>query len=173
VLAFFISELVLKNQAVSAYCALLIAVVNGIRLIGWHNAGIWKKSLLWSIYLAFWFICFGFLLFAGSYFFAIPKHLAIHALAYGGIGLATLSMMSRVALGHTGRDINKPPKAIGFAFVLFLIGIFFRVVFPLFDAVNYLTFIKISQFLWISAFVIFTISYAPMLLKTRADSASG
>lgn len=172
VLVFFISELVLKNQALSAYAALVIAGVNGIRLIGWHTPDIWKKSLLWSIYLAFWFICFGFLLFAGSYFFAIPKHLAIHALAYGGIGLATLSMMSRVTLGHTGRDINKPPKAITFAFVLFIIGVFFRVALPLFDTVNYLTFIKISQFLWISAFVIFTTSYAPMLLKTRADGAS-
>lgn len=172
-LAFFISELVLKNQAFSAYCALLIAVVNGIRLIGWHNSGIWQKSLLWSIYLAFWFICFGFLLFAGSYFFAIPKHLAIHALAYGGIGLATLSMMSRVTLGHTGRDINKPSKAIGFAFTLFLIGAFIRVVLPLFNAVDYLTLIKISQLLWVSAFVIFTAIHLPMLLKAREDGASG
>lgn len=173
ILIFFISELVLKNQALSAYAALVIAGVNAIRLIGWHTPGIWKKSLLWSIYLSFWFICFGFLLFAGNYFFAIPKHLAVHALAYGGIGLATLSMMSRVVLGHTGRDINKPPKIIVFAFVLFLIGVLFRVLLPLFDTVNYLTFIKISQLLWIFAFVIFTSTYLPILLKARTDGASG
>ena len=82
-------------------------------------------------------------------------------------------MMSRVALGHTGRDINKPPKAIGFAFVLFLIGAFIRVVLPLLDAINYFTLIKISQLLWIVAFIIFTVSYLPMLLKAREDGASG
>jgi len=173
ILIFFISELVLKNQALSAYAALVVSGVNAIRLVGWHTPGIWKKSLLWSIYLSFWFICFGFLLFAGSYFFAIPKHLAIHALAYGGIGLATLSMMSRVALGHTGRDINKPAKVMTFAFVLFLMGVLFRVLLPLFDTVNYPSFIKISQLLWISAFVIFTLTYLPILLKARADGTSG
>lgn len=173
VLAFFISELILKNLAFSAYLALFIALVNGIRLIGWHRTGIWKKSLLWSLYLSFWFICFGFLLFAASYFLNTPKYLAIHALAYGGIGLATLSMMSRVTLGHTGRDVSSPPKAIGFTFGLFLSGAVIRVVLPLFDAFNYLTLIKVSQLLWIIAFVIFTAIYLPMLVKARGDGKPG
>jgi len=173
VLVFFISELILKNPALSAYAALLIAAVNGARLIGWHTPGIWKRSLLWSIYLSFWFICLGFLLIAASYFFDTPKHLAIHALAYGGIGLATLSMMSRVGLGHTGRDISKPSKMISLAFILFIIGIVIRVVLPLLNAFDYLFLIKISQLLWIASFTIFTLIYLPILCKPRPDGKSG
>lgn len=173
VLVFFISELVLKNQALSAYTALIVAIVNGVRLIGWHTPGIWKKSLLWSVYLSFWFICFGFLLFAGSYFFSVPKHLAIHALAYGGIGLATLSMMSRIALGHTGRNINNPPKAISIAFILFIAGTFIRVVLPLLNTFDYINLLKISQLLWIIVFIIFTVVYLPILIKPRPDAQSG
>ncbi|NIQ16961.1 MAG: NnrS family protein, partial [Candidatus Dadabacteria bacterium] len=67
-LAFFVSELFLKNQIFSSYLALGLFIVNCIRLIGWHTPGIWQKSLLWSLYLSFWFICAGFLLFAGIHF---------------------------------------------------------------------------------------------------------
>jgi len=173
VLVFFISELVLKNPALSAYAALLIAAVNGARLIGWHTPGIWQRSLLWSIYLSFWFICLGFLLIAASYFFDTPKHLAIHALAYGGIGLATLSMMSRVGLGHTGRDISKPSKMIGLAFILFITGIIVRVMLPLLNVFDYLSLIKLSQLLWLAAFIIFTFIYLPILCKPRPDGKPG
>jgi uncharacterized protein involved in response to NO len=173
VLIFFISELVFKTPGLSAYAALVIAAVNGVRLIGWHTPGIWKRSLLWSIYLSFWFICLGFLLIAASYFFDTPKHLAIHALAYGGIGLATLSMMSRVGLGHTGLDISKPSKAISVAFSLFIIGTVVRVLLPLLNVFDYLSLIKISQLLWIFAFIIFTVIYLPILCKPRADGKPG
>lgn len=169
VLVFFVSELVFQAQALSAYAALIIAVVNSARLVGWHTPGIWKRSLLWSIYLSFWFICFGFLLFSGSYFFNIPKHLAIHALAYGGIGLTTLSMMSRVALSHSGRDINHPAKLMALAFGLFTIGTIVRVIVPLLDVFSYLDLLIISQLLWISAFIIFTLVYLPILFKPRVD----
>jgi len=173
VLVFFISELVLKTPALSAYAALVIAGVNVARLIGWHTAGIWKRSLLWSIYLSFWFICLGFLLIATSYFFDTPKHLAIHALAYGGIGLATLSMMSRVGLGHTGLDISTPSKAMTLAFSFFIVGTIVRVMLPLLNLFDYLSLIKISQLLWIIAFVIFTFIYLPILCKPRADGRPG
>ncbi len=173
VLVFFVSELVFKTEALSAYSALLIALINSARLIGWHTPGIWKRSLLWSLYLSFWFICLGFLLFAGSYFFDFPKNLAIHALAYGGLGLATLSMMSRVSLGHTGRDLSKPSKLIALAFILFIIGTMARVLLPLLNTFDYLLLIKISQFLWIGAFTIFTLVYLPILSSPRPDGKPG
>lgn len=173
VLVFFVSEIILETPLLSALSALAIALVNAIRLIAWHHPGIWKRSLLWSMYLALWFICLGFVLFATSYFFNTPKHLAIHALAYGGIGLATLSMMSRVALGHTGRNIHQPSKAIELSLGLFIIGTLVRVFLPLLDAFNYLDLIKVSQLLWITAFIIFIVVYLPILLKPRPDGQPG
>lgn len=173
VLGFLISELIIKSPLLSAYLALLIAAVNAIRLIGWHQPIIWQRSLLWSLYLALWFICLGFVLFATSYFFNTPRHLAIHALAYGGIGLATLSMMSRVALGHTGRNIHQPSKAIVIALALFIMGTVARVFLPLLNFFDYLSLIKASQLLWISAFVIFVFVYLPILAKPRPDGQFG
>ena len=168
-LAFFISELFLRNQVLSSYLALALFVMNAIRLIGWHTSGIWKKSLLWSLYLSFWFICFGFLLFAVG----VSKFIAIHAFAVGGVGVVTMSMMSRVTLGHTGRDISKAPKAISYALGILLFSAIIRVVMPLLDIQNYMVWIGLSQGLWIISFLIFTIIYFPMFMQPRVDGKLG
>ena len=166
---FFISELFLRNQAVSAYLALVLFVINAIRLIGWHTVGIWRKSLLWSIYLSFWFITLGFLIFAASHWYGVLGYLAIHAFAYGGVGLITMGMMSRVSLGHTGREVSNPPKIISYAFGSLLLGGVVRVLVPLFDMANYTSWIGLSQFFWVLAFFLFVVTYAPMLVKPRIE----
>ena len=168
-LGFFVSEVFLRHSLTSAWLALVLFVVNGIRLAGWYTPGIWKKSLLWSIYLSFWFITLGFLLFAASYWLALSPYLAIHAFAYGGIGLITIGMMSRVSLGHTGRKVSDPPKIIGYAFGLLLVGAVVRVILPLFDMTNYTSWIGLSQLLWVMAFLLFVVTYAPILIKPRIE----
>ncbi len=164
-LVFFVSELFLYNRTLSVYLALGLFVVNAIRLVGWHTIGIWKKSLLWSIYLSFWFITSGFLLFAASHWFAVSVSLSIHAFAYGGVGLITIGMMSRVSLGHTGRMVSQPPKSIAYAFGLLVTGAVVRVFVPLFDMINYDIWIASSQLLWMMAFLVFVVTYVPILIK--------
>ena len=172
-LLFLVVELFLNYPQISAYLALGLFLVNSARLVGWHTPGIWKKSLLWSLYLSFWFISLGFLLLAGVYFIGLSKYLAIHALTVGGIGTITMSMMSRVSLGHTGRDISNPPKIIGYALGIIILGTIFRVIVPLFETGHYTLWIAISQFLWIASFLIFTITYLPILTKPRIDGQPG
>ena len=170
---FMVSELLLNAQLVSAYLALSLFVLNAIRLIGWHTPGIWRKSLLWSLYLAFWFIDSGFLLFACVHFFGVPKFIAIHAFTVGGIGVLTMSMMARVALGHTGRDISKPPLAVGYALGILVLGAVVRVAVPLISTQHTIIWTGLSQILWIVAFLIFTITYFPLLSKPRIDGQFG
>ncbi len=164
-LGFFVSELFQQQQAVSAWLAVVLFLVNAVRLIGWHTHGIWKKPLLWSIYLSFWCITSGFLLFAVGHWFELSPYLAIHAFAYGGIGLITIGMMSRVSLGHTGRDVSNPPTVVGASFALLFLGVVSRVLMPIVFAEHYVIWIGLSQLLWIAAFFVFTIAYIPVLLK--------
>ncbi len=164
-LIFVVLELGNLSPIFSAYSAILLFIVNAIRLINWHTPGIWTKTLLWSLYLSIWFICAGFLLFGLSYFFGISKFIAIHSLAYAGIGTITLSMMSRVSLGHSGRDVSHPPKTIGIAFAILLLGSVVRVFLPMIDPSHYVLWIQISQTLWIIAFLVFLFVYAPILIQ--------
>lgn len=169
-LLFFITELFVGNQLVSSALALILFVFNIVRLAGWHTKGIWQSSMLWSLYLAFCFICLGFLLFGLVHFTSVSKYLAIHAFTVGGVGLITLSMMARVALGHTGRNVSKPPKVLPYALMILIIGVVFRVFIPLLDSSLYSVWVVISQVCWVMAFLLFVIAYVPILSKPNLQS---
>ncbi len=172
-LAFFIVEVFVGNDQIVAFISMCLFIITSIRLVGWHTIGIWKKPLLWSLFIAFFLIDSGFLLMALIPFFNLPKIIVIHAFSFGGIGVVTLSMMSRVSLGHTGRNVKNPPKWIAFSFIVLIVGSMIRVILPLFDMEHYLIWIVISQIAWIAAFLIFVISYSSMLIKPRIDGQFG
>ena len=172
-LAFFIVEVFVGNDQIVAFISMCLFIITSIRLMGWHTIGIWKKPLLWSLFIAFFMIDLGFLLMALIPFFNLPKLIVIHAFSFGGIGVATLSMMARVSLGHTGRNVQNPPKWIAFSFITLIAGDIVRVVLPLIDASHYLSWVLVSQILWIAAFLIFVIIYASMLIKPRVDGQFG
>lgn len=170
---FFISEMIGRTPALSAWLALGVALANGLRLLGWHTPAMWRKSLLWSLHLSFWLVALGFLLFALSVFAGVSRYLAIHAMAFGGIGLITLSMMCRVSLGHTGRGVNNPPRVLTVAFVALLVGVVFRVFLPMFVPESYTLWIALSALCWVLAFAIFVAVYLPILTRPRVDGQPG
>jgi len=112
--------------------------------VGWYTSGIWKKPLLWILYLAYAFIVLGFALKVLVIVNGVSIYLAIHAFAFGG--------MARVSLGHTGRNVFDPPRSLFWIFLLLLCGALIRVIFPLIDSSFYLLWITLSQIFWIFAF---------------------
>jgi uncharacterized protein involved in response to NO len=115
----------------------------------------------------------GFLLKSLEYSLAISPFLSVHAFAYGGIGVMTLGMMSRVTLGHTGRSVSEPPSLLFWCFVMLLAGTVVRVVFPLCNNELYGYWIGLSQILWIASFAVFLLVYTPMLITPRIDGRDG
>ncbi len=116
----------------------------------------------------------GFCLFAASAFTStITSTLALHAMAFGGIGVMTLSMMSRITLGHTGHDVQHPSAWIALAQWLLLLGAVSRVILPIFLLNYYVYLIALSQTLWVAAFIIFLAVNFPLLSKPGIDGAAG
>jgi uncharacterized protein involved in response to NO len=169
-----VNELFLHISLVTMIISSLLFGLNAFRLIRWHHIGIWTKPLLWSLYIGLWLICLGFLIFALS---AIsPKVLpifAIHLWAIGGIALMTLSMMSRVSLGHTGRDINQPPSSLTYLFSLIVLGALLRAVAPIFLPQYYLAWVLATYVVCVLGFVLFIFSYSKILIKPRVDGKFG
>jgi uncharacterized protein involved in response to NO len=172
-LLFFIAELFLAAPSVVFVLAGALFIVTSVRLYGWHTPDIWKKPLLWSLYVSLLFINLGFLMFALNIFFDVPRLLAVHAFAVGGIGLITLSMISRVALGHTGRDISNPSIMVPMACGAMVIAAIFRVLVPLIAIEEYPLWILVAQGFWILAFLLFFIRYLPILIRPRVDGRPG
>jgi len=149
-------------------------VVSSIRLYNWHTRGIWSKPLLWGLYGAFIFITLGLLLFALlPYSPLLSRSMAYHAFAFGGIALITVSMMSRVTLGHTGRNIQQPSCWINIAQVLLLIGAIIRVFGPFILPAYYAGWILIAQLLWIIGFSLFVVTNFTFLTQPRIDGSEG
>lgn len=171
--ALFLNAIFINNAFLTTLFAWSLFALNGYRLINWHISGIWRAPLLWSLYISAWLINLGFL------FYGLPSQngslsiLTLHLFTVGGIGLMTLSMMSRVALGHTGRDIKHPSRWIGLAFAVLIASALFRAIVPMFTSQFYLSWVMVASILWIFSFAIFAFIYTPILLKQRADGAFG
>lgn len=171
--AFLIAEIMARNSWMVALTALCLLVANSARLAGWHTKGIWKKPLLWSLFISFIWINLGFFLLALNAFLNLPNVVVLHAFSVGGIGLVILSMMARVTLGHTGRNVQNPPKTVTFALIILIAGAAVRVIAPLIAESHYVIWVAASQILWIAAFLIFIVTYFPMLVKPRIDGQFG
>lgn len=169
----FINEIFVHMAVVSSLLALVLFALNGYRLFNWHTPALWHVPLLWSLYVSSWLINFGFLLYGLQTQLGIPTLLTLHLFTIGGIGLMTMAMMSRVALGHTGRDIKNASPWLNVAFIMIAASALFRVVLPLFAIENYTSWVVISALLWIVGFVIFLMVYAPILCKPRVDGTYG
>jgi len=172
-IGFWVADVFVADPDLTAVLAGILFLLHSLRLAGWYTPAMWRKPLLWVLYLAYGFLVLGFLLKAAQPLLGLSPHLATHAFTVGGIGTMTLGMMSRVALGHTGRNINEPPVTLSWIFYFVLAGAVVRVLFPLLDSNQYTLWVGCSQVLWILAFVLFLFVYSPVLFQPRIDGRYG
>jgi len=170
---FALFEIFFPQHAAGALLAAGLTISNSIRVSGWHTLGIWQKPLLWGLFAAFIMINLGFLLRAMSLVTAISNVLPIHAFAVGGVGIITLSMMARVTLGHTGRNIHQAPTVVTPVLIAMVLAATVRVFLPLLDPAHYQLWIAVSASLWIVSYALFAGFFIPILLKPRADGKPG
>ena len=164
---FFVTEIFSTYDHIAAILCGLLLLTYSIRIYGWYSPKIWDKPLLWVLFVGYSWIAIGFGLKFFGMFFSISNFLSLHSFTYGGIGIMTIGFMSRVILGHTGRDVFHPPKIVFWIFSIVFAGAIIRILFPLFNMNNYLLWISISQILWVLSFLIFAITFLPMLISPR------
>ncbi|RMG30691.1 MAG: NnrS family protein [Gammaproteobacteria bacterium] len=165
-LAFAVEAVFLHQPWVRLSLALVLFALNALRLFDWHHPGLWKKPLLWGLYVGYAWLTGAFLLMAAAAHREVPAPLALHAFAYGGIGTMTLAMMARVSLGHTGRDVHAPPREVGPLLALFTLGGLVRVVLPgILPSSTYPVLLDIAAGLWTLTFLGLAWRYLPMLAR--------
>jgi uncharacterized protein involved in response to NO len=158
--------------ALLAAVAAAMGLVQALRLAGWYQRGVFSVPLLAVLYSGYGWLVAGFLLHALAAVGAIPPSPATHAFTVGAIGVLTLGMMARVALGHTGRPLRSS-LAVNIAFVLLNGAALVRVLLMAVAPSAHVNWLHLSGLLWLAAFVLFTAVYAPMLLRARADGQPG
>jgi uncharacterized protein involved in response to NO len=159
------------STVVGSLCAAL-AIQTIARELGWHDARVWRNPILWVLHAAVLWLALGFAMRAAASFGLVAPNVALHALTVGAIGVLTLGMMSRVTLGHTGRDM-RAPGTVAAAFVLLNAAAFARGIAPALWPEHHLFFVHSAAGLWILAFALFLVAHAAMLWKPRVDGRPG
>ena len=170
---FWLADVFWGSVTVTAALAALLFIIHSIRLAGWHTKGIWSKPLLWVLFVGYGCAVLGFLLKALTPILSLPPFLALHAFAVGGVGIMSVGMMARVALGHTGRNINQPPRLLAPIFLFLLASFVARVLLPLIEPAAYMSWTGIAQAAWLGAYTLFVWVYAPILCGPRPDGLTG
>ncbi len=155
-----------------AAASVLACLVNYVRIAGWHTQKIWYVPLLWVLYTGYGWIILGFALTGLTAYGWVQSSIALHAFTLGGIGVLTLGMMARVALGHTGRRLLAP-NTIAIGFVTINLAAFIRIFLPVILPDWYEVVIYTSSMAWLMAFLLFLFEYGPILTGPRADGKEG
>jgi uncharacterized protein involved in response to NO len=172
VAALLIIEVIPGMNMLAGVIALAAGVLNIIRLLcwGWHRT--LSRPILWVLHLGYLWICAG-LIIKGldAYLPGDYRSIAIHLLTVGAMGTLILGMMSRVALGHTGRRFELP-QGITLAYLLLTLAAIARITAPLLPA-HIMAILFLSGGLWIAAFTLFLFRYTAILWQPRVDGRPG
>lgn len=152
---------------------IVAALAHGVRLGLWSPLVTRSQPLLWCLPLAYAWIPVALALRAASLISPqIDPALATHALTIGAMGGLMLAMMTRSALGHTGRPLVAGWAEVS-AIVLIQAAALLRIVPELVWPGAPLGALVLSSVCWSAAFLFFVICYAPILTRPRIDGRPG
>ena len=151
----------------------LAALAHAWRLAGWRSLRTLRQPLVWCLHLAYTWMPLGLALKAvfiltGA---AWSTHW-MHALTIGVASSMVLAVMTRAALGHTGRPLVAA-RPIAVAYLVLSAAAIVRVFAPALPAANYQWTVTLAGTLWIVAFGLYLIVYTPILMRPRVDGRPG
>jgi uncharacterized protein involved in response to NO len=159
-------------EALMALLAGLAALLHGARFLLWRPWRTLGRPLVWILHAAYGWIVVSLALRALAELGLIMPSLATHALTVGAIGGLTLGMMTRTALGHTGRPLEAGRGTLA-AYALIQLAALVRVFVPMLAPERYLDALLVSGALWSLAFAVFVAVYWPVLTRPRIDGKPG
>ncbi len=170
--AAFVLDLAGVSGIALAVVALAAALLQGARLAGWGPQGTLRKPILWILHASYAWAVVGFVLMAAAALGAVPRTLSVHAFAVGLVGGLIIGMITRTALGHTGRMLVAGRAEVAM-YALVQIAALLRVFGPLLAPELTLRFVEIAALPWSAAFLLYVLVYWPILSRPRIDGREG
>ncbi|WP_132260039.1 NnrS family protein [Paucimonas lemoignei] len=155
-----------------ASLALAAAVSQLIRLGGWKSLATLQNPLLWILHVSYAWIPLGFALLALAAIGVISNSAAFHVMAIGSMGGLVIGMITRTALGHTGRMLNSG-KMETWMYVLVQLGVIARFLAAVQGGEWRNAGLVVAAASWSGAFILYLIKYVPYLTAARIDGKEG
>lgn len=161
---------------VIASLAILAGALAAVQAIGWNPLASRSRPILWILHAGYAFIPIGLLLLGVSWlgqagpgqtwFGTVPRSAAIHALTVGSMGGLIIGMITRTALGHSGRPVRAGRRETT-CYSLVLLAAVLRVTASLAPGMSMACMLGAGT-AWSAAFLLYAITYAPILCRARA-----
>lgn len=152
--------------------SLLAALLQLVRWGGWNPWATRGTPLLWVLHASYLWIPLGLALLAAAQWGLIPRSAGVHALAIGATGGLIIGMITRTALGHTGRMLVAGRIETA-AYALVQIAAVARVLTVAVIPAAALGGIHLAATAWTLAFALYLWRYTPFLFYSRVDGKAG
>lgn len=166
-------DLFFEVPQVSALLFALAALALLVRMAKWQTQNILHDPIVWILHAGHFWLVIGFALLAASKVIdGVDRDAGLHALSAGAMGTMIIAMMTRAALGHSGREIKASSPIVG-AYWMVVLGAIFRVTAVLAapflpgDSFSYL--VGFGGLLWGTGFLTFALVFLPIVTRPRAD----
>lgn len=170
-LTFFL-QIVSSYALVNAIACFALASLHLNLLWGWRPLATIEKPIVWILHISYAWIPVGFLLLGFSQLGFITIYPALHVFGIGATGGLIIAMITRTALGHTGR-----PLLAGLAEITAYFGIqatlLIWLLANLSHGIWFYSLMVIAGFCWICVFMIYIVKYFPLLTQPRPDGKAG
>lgn len=171
-LAVFAADLLGLGAAALAPLAFAAAVLHAVRQWGWAPLASRGRPILWILHLSHAWIPAGFVLLGLGSLDLVSTAAPLHAFGAGAIGGLIIGMITRTALGHTGRPLATGRAEVA-AYVMVHLAAALRVLASAAPGAGYLSVIAASGVLWSAAFLLYFTVYLPRLAQPRVDGKPG
>lgn len=161
----------------NVFMAIALAIVG---LIGLYQVWRWKplsilhKPMLWILYLGYLGLALGLLVAAAHQLGVGGVLLArdaahVHLIGMGGFAVLIIGMVTRTALGHTGRPLALDASMLA-SYWLMIASVVFRLA-ALWPANVAGSLLHAAAAAWILSLALYLYRYIPILIRPRADAS--
>ncbi|WP_206198076.1 NnrS family protein [Shimia sediminis] len=154
-----------------ALVAILLGLLQGLRLLTWRGTWAWRQPILFALHLGIGMLGLGLVLWGLAELGIGDEIAALHFVGIGGVGGMTLAVMSRASLGHAGKPLVAP-RLVTVGYGLVALTAILRWWAAGLEGDGYLPFMALISLLWALVFMLYLIALWPTWLKPRASSNS-
>lgn len=148
------------------------AMAQMTRLAGWKPLCTLRNPLLWILHASYAWLVLGLILLAMSALGLASASAAFHVLAIGAMAGLIMGMITRTALGHTGRPLQAGHGET-VMYLLVQVGVGARLLAAVGPAGLHDAGLLLSAACWTMAFLLYVVIYGPYLFQARIDAREG
>jgi uncharacterized protein involved in response to NO len=144
----------------------LAGVLALVQLASWKPLAVRGNALLWILYVGYTGIGIGLLLAALQYAgIEVPRVLPVHTIAMAGFSVLIIGMVTRTALGHTGR-ILVADRMIRTSYWLMLLAVALRLA-AIANTPATATLLHLAGAAWVASLALYLWQFTPILIRPR------